>query len=141
MTGDRKPRVFLNSRFEEGEARFSFDGRWLAYQSDESGRPEVYVRAFPGPGGKRQISVGGGSEPRWGRGGRGLYYRQGGAVMVVTVTAAGADFVASVPRRLFSVQVPDQSREPTTWQRLARCVWARRRPRNWDPFGNPSHRM
>ena len=56
-----KPTVFLNSPFIEAEPMFSPDGRWLAYASGESGRAEVYVRPFPGPGGKWQISTGGGN--------------------------------------------------------------------------------
>ena len=58
-----EPKPFVNSAFDEGEPAFSPDGRWLAYQSNESGSFEVYVRPFPGPGGKWQISTGGGSTP------------------------------------------------------------------------------
>ena len=56
---------------------FSPDGRWIAYESNESGRNEVYVRPFPGPGGKRQISTGGGGFPTWSRVRRELVYRSG----------------------------------------------------------------
>ncbi len=59
------PAVFLSTPFSEGSPMFSPDGRWLAYVSDESGQPEVYVRPFPGPGGKSQVSTGGGYEPTW----------------------------------------------------------------------------
>ena len=52
-----EPTVFLNSRFSESEPMFSPDGRWLAYVTNESGRDEVYVMPFPGPGGRRQISI------------------------------------------------------------------------------------
>jgi len=69
-----KPTVFLNSRFSETEPMFSPDGRWLAYVSNESGRDEVYVRPFPGPDGKWQISTGGGSDPRWSRARHELFY-------------------------------------------------------------------
>src|SRR5262249_29459823 len=55
-------------------SRFSPDGRWLAYHSDESGRFEVYVRSFPGPGGKRQVSTGGGGFPVWSRDGKELLH-------------------------------------------------------------------
>ena len=60
-----KPIVFLNSPFSEREPMFSPDGRWLAYHSNKSGRTEVYVHPFPGPGGKWQISTGGGVYPTW----------------------------------------------------------------------------
>jgi eukaryotic-like serine/threonine-protein kinase len=65
LSGDRKPFPFLKTPFNENPGQFSSDGRWVAYVSDESGRSEVYVAPFPGPGGKWQISTGGGSWPRW----------------------------------------------------------------------------
>ena len=61
------------------------DGRWLAYTSDETGRSEVYVQAFPGGGQKRAISTAGGTEPLWARAGRHLFYRRGNEVLTVTV--------------------------------------------------------
>jgi Tol biopolymer transport system component len=69
-----QPTVFLKSRFNEREPMFSPDGRWIAYQSDESGRDEVYVRSFAGAGGKWQISNGGGVFPVWSRTARELFY-------------------------------------------------------------------
>jgi Tol biopolymer transport system component len=68
----------LVTRYNEGWPALSPDGRWLAYQSDESGRFEVYVRAWPGLGAKVQVSQNGGSEPAWSRDGRELFYRSGG---------------------------------------------------------------
>jgi hypothetical protein len=117
LSGDGAPLAFLSSRFEEGEARFSYDGRWLAYQSDESGQTEIYVRSFPGPGGKRQISVDGGTQPRWRRDDRELYFRRGEAVMAVDVSE-GAAFEAAVPRALFEGPAPDKSLETRTWDAL-----------------------
>ena len=102
LGGDGEARPFLESRFEEGEARFSYDGRWIAYQSDESGQPEVYVQRFPGPGGKRQISVGGGTQPRWRRDGGELYYRRGADVMRVAVPARGETVSWPPPEVLFT---------------------------------------
>ena len=64
---------------------FSPDGRWLAYQSDESGRQEIYVRPFPGPGGRWPISTDGGTEPVWARSGRELFYRNGDKMMSAAV--------------------------------------------------------
>ena len=95
-----KPRLFLQTRFREGAPVFSPDGRWLAYVSDESGRPEVYVRPFPGPGEKWTISAGGGIEPVWPRHGRQLFYRSGDAMMAVDVSTQPT-FSAGKPRRLF----------------------------------------
>ena len=73
---DRKVTPFLNSRFNEVYPEFSPDGRWIACGSNESGRQEVYVRPFPGPGGKSQISNEGGAEPLWSRNGKQLFYRR-----------------------------------------------------------------
>ena len=69
-----KPTVFLNSPFFEQEPMFSPDGRWIAYFSNETGRNEVYVRPFPGPGGKWQISTDGGTYPSWSRARHELFY-------------------------------------------------------------------
>jgi serine/threonine-protein kinase len=100
MDGDHKPMAFLKTRFAEALASFSPDGRWLAYESDESGRKEIYVRPFPGPGNKRQVSVDGGGEPLWARNGRELFYRQGDQLMAVDVSLQ-PDFSTSLPRALF----------------------------------------
>ncbi len=78
--------------------RLSADGRWLAYQSGESGRPEIYVRPFPAPGGKWQISTQGGAEARWSRQGMELFYRFGDSLYSVSVTAGESSIEASRPR-------------------------------------------
>jgi len=78
---------------------FSPDGRWLAYQSDESGNNEVYVRPFPGPGGKWQISTGGGESPKWSRNGKEFFYvTPDNKIMVSTYTASGDSFHADKPQ-------------------------------------------
>ena len=97
---DRKAEPFLRTPFEEGGARFSPDGRWLAYVSIESGRPEVYVQPYPGPGGKWQVSIDGGTEPVWSRNGRELFYRSGNRMMAVETTMQPS-FSAGKPRMLF----------------------------------------
>ena len=74
MFGDRKPFPFVNTPFNEITAQFSPDGRWIAYGSNESGRAEIYVSPFPGPGGKWQVSNGGVGWPHWRGDGRELYY-------------------------------------------------------------------
>jgi len=97
---DQKRSLFLGTPATEGAPRFSPDGRFLAYVSDESGRPEIYVQPFPGPGGKWQISTDGGIEPLWGPTGRELFYRSGNRVMAVPVTAQPS-FSAGRPTMLF----------------------------------------
>jgi len=102
LSGDRKPFPFLQTEFNEGAAVFSPDGHWLAYQSDESGTPEVYVALFPGPGGKFQISSGGGRLPLWRRDGKGLFYlTSDNKVMSVDITTKGASAQVGVPQPLF----------------------------------------
>jgi Tol biopolymer transport system component len=68
------PRLWLTVDGSIGEARFSPDGKWLAYSSDETGSSEIYLRPFPGPGAARRVSVLGGTSPGWRRDGRELYY-------------------------------------------------------------------
>jgi len=74
MSGDRKPVPVVATRFHEQDGRFSFDGKWVAYVSDESGRAEIYIRPFPGPGREVRVSQEGGRAPRWRRDGRELFY-------------------------------------------------------------------
>jgi len=96
--GASKP--FLETQFREGAPAFSPDGKWIAYVSDESGRLEIYVRPFPGPGEKWPISLEGGNEPVWPRNGRELFYRAGDTMMVVDVQTTPT-FSAGKPRKLF----------------------------------------
>ncbi len=102
MEGDRKPWHFVQSPAIEGEGNFSPDGRWMAYTSNESGKNEVYVVAFPKREGKWQISVGGGAGPIWSRNGKELFYVNGSSLMVVNVTS-GSAFDFSVPRKLCEI--------------------------------------
>jgi eukaryotic-like serine/threonine-protein kinase len=69
-----KPQPFLDSGFLRGELQFSPDGKWVAFQSNESGRNEIYVVPYPGPGGKSQVSTDGGTQPRWNRNGREMFF-------------------------------------------------------------------
>ncbi len=96
----RKAQPFLQTRYNEGAARFSPDGRWLAYVSDESGRREIYVQPYPGPGGKWQISTEGGTEPVWNPNGRELFFRRGEKMMSVDI-ATQPSFAAGKLRLLF----------------------------------------
>ena len=96
LGGDRTPRPIVATPFDETLPRISPDGRWLAYVSDESGELEIYVRPFPGPGGRWQVSAGGGSEPIWSRAGDRLFYRNGKQLLAAVISAAPA---FSVKRR------------------------------------------
>src|ERR1700674_4763014 len=97
---DRTPHVFIASPAYESAPSFSPDGRWIVYTSTESGRSEVYVRPYPGPGGKWQISTEGGTEPVWNPKGRELFYRDGQKMMAAEYTAQPT-FSAGKPKMLF----------------------------------------
>jgi hypothetical protein len=102
VQGDRKPQVFLKTRFDETMGQFSPDGRWVAYQSNESGMYQINVRPFPGPGAQRQVSTGGGIEPRWRRDGRELYYiAPDGRLMAAPMAGNGATLEPGAPTALF----------------------------------------
>jgi serine/threonine-protein kinase len=109
---DRKAQPFLRTQFDEAVPQFSPDGRWLAYISNETGRHEIYVQAYPGPGGKWQISTEGGTEPAWNRNGRELFYRSGDKMMAVDITTQPG-FAAGTPRMLFEGRY-DLAPFPTT---------------------------
>jgi Tol biopolymer transport system component len=94
-----KPELFLRTPSNESYPAFSPDGRWIAYQSPESGTAEVWVRPFPGPGGKWQISNAGGQLPVWSRNGRELFFQSPDSrIMVVDYTAKGDSFIQGEPR-------------------------------------------
>ena len=96
------PHGVVGSDFAEMNGMFSPDGRWLAYPSVETGRPEIYVRAFPGPGGKWQVSTGGGDEAQWRDDGQELFYRgDSGTVMMAVPISTTPTFRAGTAVRLF----------------------------------------
>lgn len=97
---DRKVEPFLRTPANEADARFSPDGHWIAYTSDESGREEIYVQPYPGPGGKWQVSTEGGTEPVWNPNGRELFYRTEDKMMAVDVSA-NSNLTIGKPRTLF----------------------------------------
>jgi Tol biopolymer transport system component len=105
LDGDPDPRPFVRSPFIEVRARFSPDGRWVAYESNESGRFEIYVQAFPGPGGKWQISTAGGSEPQWGPDGRELFYLSPEREMMRVDVETGGAFEAGIPEAMFGTSL------------------------------------
>ncbi|HEU5249536.1 MAG TPA: hypothetical protein VFW15_06065, partial [Thermoanaerobaculia bacterium] len=148
--GNRSPTPFLHTTFMEAQPDFSPDGRWIAYASNESGRFEVYVRPYPGPGGKVQVSNDGGFEPAWRRDGKELFYRNGPKMMAVAVRPgpsgsfgkpiqvfdrSGLYSEANLERRLYDVSpdgarfvmlraipagAPPQLRVLTGWTEIAR---------------------
>ena len=93
-------RAFLQTAFRETNSRLSPDGRFVAYLSDESGRPEIYVRPFPQGGGKWQVSANGGASQQWGRDGRELFYVEGETLMAVAVSTTKG-FSAGSAKPLF----------------------------------------
>jgi Tol biopolymer transport system component len=93
---------FLTTPFGENSPAFSPDGRWIAYVSNETGRPEIYVTSYPLGGGKWQISDSLGGQPRWSGSGRELFFRSSEGVMVVQVDGRGDSFQAGKPKPLFS---------------------------------------
>jgi Tol biopolymer transport system component len=108
-SGDQKPFPYINTEFQETNAKLSPNGQFLAYISDESKRNEVYVQTFPEKGGKWQISIGGGDFPVWSRDGRELYFISAdNKMMAVDVKADGKKFDAGVPKVLFPVPAQAQ---------------------------------
>jgi len=117
LDGDKKPFPFLRTEFNEAIGRFSPDGHWVAYESDESGRMEIYVRPFSPnasattsvSGGKWLISTGGGTEPRWRGDGKEMYYLSpDGRLMAVEVTTSPV-FQAGVPKVLFQTTIRNET--------------------------------
>jgi serine/threonine protein kinase len=100
VEGDHTPQMFVQGPFNAGAARFSPNGHWVAYVSDESGNNEVYVRPYP-EGTRVQISASGGTQPVWSSDGRELFFRNGDELLAVSITP-GPTFSAGKPQVLFS---------------------------------------
>jgi Tol biopolymer transport system component len=109
LTGDRKP-ISLFARSGGSRANVSPNGRWVAYQSNESGRMEVYVQSFPPSGSGWQVSTAGGEEPYWRRDGKELFYLSGRTLMAVDVNSDEPAFRFGKPTRLFEVRLEVDSR-------------------------------
>jgi hypothetical protein len=102
LEGERTPFPFLKADSSLRNGQLSPDGRWVGYQSDESGRPEIYLAPFSGSGGKRQVSVSGGQLPRWRADGKELFYiAPNGHVMAAEVSTKGAELEIGAIRSLF----------------------------------------
>jgi Tol biopolymer transport system component len=100
VAGDRKPRPVVQSPADEDQPVLSPDGRWLAYTSNVSGRSEVFVQPFPGPGARVQISTDFGTEPIWSPNGRELFYLAGDTTLMAVDITTTPTFKAGIPRVL-----------------------------------------
>jgi len=131
--GDRKPFPYLQTQFDEQEGRFSPDGKWVAYVSNESGRDEIYVQAFPPSGAKFQISSGGGSEPQWRMDGTELFYLAADQMLMAVPVKLGRSgsesFQVGLPKPLMAVP-------PCRW----RCCAQLRCEQRWPAVPDSQHR-
>jgi len=91
----------VQENYDTRQARFSPNGRYIAYASDESGQYEIYVQTFPQPSGKWQVSSGGGEFPEWRRDGKELFFVSAGKMMAVGMDTASPKFMAGIPKPLF----------------------------------------
>jgi len=105
LDGSGSAHALLNSQFSEYHPRFSPDGRWFAYVSNESGRAEVYVQTFPLSGGKWQVSTAGGAQPHWRRDGKELYFIAPDRKLMAVDVKLGQTFEMGTPKPLFQTQV------------------------------------
>ena len=105
MAGELKPILFLRSKFNDAQPRFSQDGKWVVYVSNESGLQEVYATLFPGPGRMWQISAGGGGAPLWRRDGKEILYESlDGKLIAVPVSVRGDTLDVVAPKVLLDLQ-------------------------------------
>ncbi len=103
LEGERQPFLFLQTPFAEQTPRFSPNGRWVAYTSNDQGRDEVYVQTFPAAGGKWQVSINGGLLPHWRSDGKELFYLSGDNKLMAVEVKPGSSFEAGVPKALFDL--------------------------------------
>jgi Tol biopolymer transport system component len=121
MQGNAEEFSVLQTEFQERDGQFSPDAKWIAYESNRSGRPEIYVYPFPGPGLQQQVSAGGGAQVRWRSDGRELFYvALDGFLMAVPVDRPNADTIdTGTPVRLFQTHVRDVLQPALTQQYVA----------------------
>ena len=128
--GDWEPHPYLQTPYAEGLAKLSPDGPFVVYQSNESGRDEIYVRPFPEGGGRTAVSTNGGTQPRWSTDGKEIFYVEGSTLMAVQVSTR-PDFSVGSVTRLFEHRaltpvaawpLPDTTSRPMAG---ALCCWYR----------------
>jgi Tol biopolymer transport system component len=120
MSGDRVAFPFANTPFDERSPEISADGNWMAYSSDESGIPEIYVRPFPKGDGKWQVTRGGGYQPHWRRDGKELFYLSGdGRIVAVEVAARPPTFEVGASTSLFRARMGNGLDSQNAWNTYA----------------------
>jgi len=110
LDGQSEPQSWLATGFHNNGTAFSPDGKWIVYRSNESGEEEIYVRPFPGPGGRTKVSTGGGDQPDWKANGE-IFYKQGNQMMAVPIRTE-PELTAGSPQKLFEGQYKDLSLGP-----------------------------
>jgi Tol biopolymer transport system component/predicted Ser/Thr protein kinase len=138
MLGDRTPVPLLRTEFQEGYARLSPDGRWMAYVSDESGQYEVYVRGFPDGGATHRVSSHGGLEPSWSGSGQELFYLAPDRSLMSVAVKTGPTFESSLPVRLFDTRMSFVFNPTYTRNQYVVSADARRFLLNQPPDAPPS---
>jgi Tol biopolymer transport system component len=113
--GHEAPKQLTQTPSSDRMARFSPDGRWLAYASNESGRFEVYVVPVSGGGGKWQISTDGGDDPFWTAGGKEIVYLAGDRMITAVPVSVGASFETGTPQPLFRAELIESAFPGTRW--------------------------
>ncbi len=103
---DSKPVPYLQGPYNEQQGQFSPDGQWIAYASDETGSFEVYVQSFPAGAGKFRVSTDGGSQPRWRRDGKELFFISATARLMAVDVKTAPSFESGTPQELFDPQIP-----------------------------------
>jgi Tol biopolymer transport system component/predicted Ser/Thr protein kinase len=152
MTGERKPEAVIRTQFNESQAKFAPDARWIAYTSNESGRAEIYLQGFPQATSRAQISTSGGNRPHWRRDGKELFFTSlAGEMMAVDIgVAPDGSLKAGLPHRLFAVNAlgawsvtPDGQRflVNITGQQASGAVTPVTVVVNWDRRDAPAKRQ
>jgi Tol biopolymer transport system component len=109
LTGDRKPIAILQSQFDEQMPQVSADGKWIAYQSDETDTPQIYIKPFPAGAGKWQVSTDRGVWPRWRRDGKELFFYDPPNMMAAEIAVAGSSIKSGTPHLLFGTGNPNSA--------------------------------
>ena len=103
LTGERQPKLFVQTPFADNGGRFSPDGKWIAYFSTESGTSQIYVQPFPATGARWQVSVDGGTSVAWGNGGKELFFIGSSNRVMSVEVSPGSEFRAGIPKPLFQI--------------------------------------